>query len=533
MDPGYDLISVHVSKEVNRIPTAQITVGDGDATNGTFLISESPFFEPGKDIEIKLRYEGEGIDATVFKGVVVGHGIEVRGADSVLNVELKDAAVQMTQVRKRQIYRKKSDDAIIGKLIEAAGLTKGKIEATMPEHAEILQYYATDWDFMLSRADVNSLLVVVDDGKVALKKMKVAGSSVQQFELGIDEIYDLDMQTEAQYQYTNVEASAWDLKNQKSLKPVKAKAVTLSQGDLKGEELAETLGFKSTVLSHPVPSAPEEIQAWADARMARSRLSMIRGRISVAGLAKIKLMDVMSLLGLGARFNGDTLVTGIRHCVDQQGWQTDLQFGLSPEWFCNKPNVAEPAAAGLLPPVAGLQIGVVDAFEKDPEGEFRLKVLLAGLDEDQGAVWARLASPDAGLEHGFFFRPEVGDEVIVGFFNDDPRQAVILGAMYGSKNKPPAPFAELSDKNVNKGIVTKKGTTIAFVDDKKSSVFIETPGANKLLLDDDGEAIVLSDQHGNTITMNADGIEIKSAKDLILNASSGNVDIVGKKVNVK
>jgi len=532
LDPSYALVSLTVSKEVNRIPSAQITVQDGDAATGIFPISESAFFEPGKEIEIKLRYEEEGADETVFKGLVVAQGIEVSGPNTFLNIDLKDAAIKMTQVRKRQVYREKTDDAIITSLIQEARLAKGRIEVTKPAHAEILQYNSTDWDFMLCRADVNALLVAVNDGEVSLKKMEVSGSAVQAFELGIDEIYDLEMQTDAQHQYASIEATAWDLKNQESLKSLKAKPLKLSQGNLEGEKLAKTLGFEDAVLTQPVPSEPDELQAWADARMARSRLSLIRGRICVAGLGTIKVLDVIDLLGVGRRFNGSTLVTGVQHRVDSQGWQTDLQFGLSPEWFCRKPDIPEPRAAGLLPPVSGLQIGVVDAFEEDPDGEFRLKVQLVALDVEQGAVWARLATPDAGLERGFFFRPEVGDEVVVGFFNDDPRQAVILGAMYGSRNTPPRGFVP-SDENINKGIVTQKGTTIAFVDDKKSSVFIQTAAENKLLLDDDGEAIVLSDQHGNAITMNADGITLKSAKDLILDASSGNVEIKGSKVDVK
>jgi hypothetical protein len=73
---------------------------------------------------------------------------------------------------------------------------------------------------------------------------------------------------------------------------------------------------------------------------------------------------------------------------------------------------------------------------------------------------------------------------------------------------------------------------IGFVDDSKSSVFIQTPASNKILLDDDAETIRLSDQHGNTITMSKDGIVIKSAKDVKIDAS-GNVEIKGKKVDVK
>src|SRR6185369_8926559 len=109
---------------------------------------------------------------------------------------------------------------------------------------------------------------------------------------------------------------------------------------------------------------------------------------------------------------------------------------------------------------------------------------------------------------------------------------VILGAMYSAKNTPPKAAGQIEDKNVSKVIVTSKGTTIGFVYDEKSSVFIETPAKNKITFDDNNQMIQLSDQHGNTITMSKDGIEIKSAKDFKVDAS-GNVEIKGAKVDVK
>ena len=259
---------------------------------------------------------------------------------------------------------------------------------------------------------------------------------------------------------------------------------------------------------------------------------MIRGRISVPGFGDIRCLDVMAVAGIGERFNGKTLVTGIRHRVDQNGWQTDVQFGLSPKRFTAQRDIVDVPAAGLLPGVNGLQIGIVDQFEEDPDKEFRVKVILPGIDEKKGAVWARLATPDAGKERGYFFRPETGDEVVVGFFNDDPRQAVILGAMYGSKNTPPKDVAKLSKDNITKGIVSKTGVTLGFMDDKKPSVFIKTPGKNQIIFDDDNQKIQIADQHGNSITMSKDGIEIKSAKDLKIEAAN-NVEIKGSKVNVK
>ena len=139
--------------------------------------------------------------------------------------------------------------------------------------------------------------------------------------------------------------------------------------------------------------------------------------------------------------------------------------------------------------------------------------------------------PDAGASRGFVFRPEPGDEVVVGFLNDDPRHPVILGALHGSKNSPPAPFDQATAENHPKGIVTRSGTTLAFFDDKPA-LSIETAGGNKVTLDDDAGHLEVADQHGSTVTLSQDGVVIKSAKDVVIEAG-GNVEIKGQKVDVK
>src|SRR3954469_18659740 len=73
---AYHVLSVVVSKEVNRIPSAQIVMVDGDVASQTFEISNTPDFEPGKEIEIKLGYQSS--EETVFKGIVVKHSIRTR-----------------------------------------------------------------------------------------------------------------------------------------------------------------------------------------------------------------------------------------------------------------------------------------------------------------------------------------------------------------------------------------------------------------------------------------------------------------------
>lgn len=532
MDSTYDLLSIDIRRECNRIPQAELRLHDGNAAKQEFPVSDSGFFDPGAEIEIKVRYEGEE-DATVFKGLVVRHGLEATDRGSVLVIVVKDAAVKLTGARKSTVFDdKKTDDAIIKQLITDAGLDPGDIAPTKPQHPGMVQYYCTAWDFILSRANAQGLLVVADDGKISVAKLEVKGAAKHTFEYGISEIFEVDVEADAAVQYKSVESVAWDPKQQKRTAASKAASVTLSPGDLDGEKLGEAVGKGVATLSHPVPVTPDELQAWADGTLARSRIGLCCGRIAVPGFADIKPLDVMEIAGLGKHFNGKTLVTALRHRIDGSGWRTDVQFGLPAGGFSRAEGIVDAPAAGLLPAVTGLQIGVVADFASDPDGELRVKVALPGVDPDK-PLWARLASPDAGKDRGFFFRPEPKDEVVVGFLDSDPRYPIVLGALYGSKNTAAAAMGKPSDKNEKKGIVTKKGTTIGFVDGDKPSVFIETAGKNKLLLDDDKEKITITDKHGNSITMDKDGIVLKSAKDFKIDAASGNVEITGKKVDVK
>jgi uncharacterized protein involved in type VI secretion and phage assembly len=234
------------------------------------------------------------------------------------------------------------------------------------------------------------------------------------------------------------------------------------------------------------------------------------------GIATILPGDTVTLGGVGDRFSGDVLVTGVRQAFDtQQGWKTHLQFGgIAPDAEL-RGRLQTSRVTELLAPVAGLQAGVVTDNE-DPAGEFRVRVRLPLVNDGDDGVWARVASLDAGAERGFFFRPEIGDEVLLGFLDDDPRQPVLLGMLHSS-----ALVAPLSPSNDNhkKGYTSRSKIELLFDDDKKS-VTLTTPGGNTLALDDDAQGITIQDQNGNKIVLSSSGITIESSKALELKAGT-------------
>jgi Rhs element Vgr protein len=207
-------------------------------------------------------------------------------------------------------------------------------------------------------------------------------------------------------------------------------------------------------------------------------------------------------------------VSGIAHQFSDNTWTTDIYVGLSPKWFSQSEEIIDTQAAGLLAGINGLQIGIVTDLE-DPDGEDRVKVRLPILNPNDEGIWSRVATLDAGENRGAFFRPEMNDEVVVGFLNDDPRDAIVLGMLNSSAK--PAPITA-SNNNHEKGFVTRSEMKVIFNDDEVSTT-IETPNGNKFVLSDNTGNILVEDENGNKIELSSAGILVESASDLTLKAS--------------
>jgi uncharacterized protein involved in type VI secretion and phage assembly len=118
--------------------------------------------------------------------------------------------------------------------------------------------------------------------------------------------------------------------------------------------------------------------------------------------------------------------------------------------------------------------------------------------------------------------PEQGDEVIVGFMNDDPDFPVIIGSLYSKKRKPTSDYTP-DEKNTKKAIVTSSLLTVEF-DDENKIITIKTPAENIICISDKDESITITDQHKNSGTFSADVISLDSKSDISIKAA-GNIDV--------
>lgn len=553
----YKVLSVDTTLAVNKIPHARIILKDGSWAKQNFAYSDKGDFDLGKKIEIIIKAASTpSSSSSIFKGVVVKHSLKKRGQNTLLVVDLKDPSVMMTTMRKTFAYQKKTDQEIIKEIIKRySDLKVGKIDPAAVTHEQMIQYNATDWDFMLARAEANGLWVIIDGGEFKFIKPK-AGKVVSTYNYGASIINEFELQADIHQQINKVEALNWDVTKQTAAKPAKAANYTLPQDAKSAVAAAKKLNADTCQLASYTDLEPKEIQAWADAKMQRNRLSLFKGRLKVPGYTvdkldktrELKPGDTIKLGGTSKYFNGQQLVSAVSHHFSLQGWTTVIQFGCSASWNYEKHQVNAVPAGGLLPGVNGLQIGVVEAFKADPNNKFRIAVSIPTYTDSPGGksakkvFFARLAMPYATKEAGWYFIPETGDEVILGFFNDDPRHPVILGSMYNPKNKMPLP---LSAENNQKALVLKKDET-GWMFDSKEKTFALTTSKETALNIKDGESLeakVSKDSiqiinKGITLTAEKDikveGNNIQqAAKSDITSEAKGNHNINGQKVTVK
>lgn len=510
IDSSFQVNSITVQNSLNQVATATISLLDGSSTGADFPISSGSTFVPGNAIEIQVGFNG--VNSTVFTGIVAAQSMEYAPViGSTLVVTATDAAVKMTIGRSNNSFSGLTDSAVITALIQGHGL-KADVDATTTVWPTLTQYGSTDWDFLIARAEANGMYVSTHQNQVSVKRLAATVSSLT-LTYGVD-ILQFSGILDARRQLGAVTAESWDYATQ-SLATANAAAPTgdPSQGNLSGNALSKVAAPNRFWLSTSAQLPATALQEWADAELLRSRFAKIRCTIKCRGTAVLP-GDVVTLAGFGDRFNGDAFISAVSHTIEHENWITTITTGIDETLPTSKPNVTAPAAAGLLPGIQGLLTAKVLAIAPDPNQQFRVCIHIPVLHAPNAGTWARMGNNFATKGAGFFWMPEIGDEVIVGFLNDDPNAPVILGSLYSSQ-LPPAQIPAVG--NALKSISSTSQVKIEF-DDTNASLLLTTPGNNQVVLNDAQKSISLSDQNGNKVVLSSAGISLQSPSDIVIQA---------------
>lgn len=473
--PDLEVIRVTVRRAIDEVPGATLVIRDGDLPGQGLPASDSPRFVPGAAVEIRAGYDDR--EATIFKGLVVRHGIAIdAGAGARLVVECRDAAVRMTEERHNVQWTDATDAEVISTLLSGHGLA-ARVTSTTLRHEALVQHDCTDWDFMRARAAASGLLVIATDGAVTVAPPQPGGAA--------------------------------------------ALAVTC------GEDLIE---FEAGLETGP----PD-----AQVPPPRSGALRLRGHMRFQGSALAAVGSHVDLKGVGTRFDGAVFVTAVRHDIANGEWTTEVQFGTAVPRSGARTGVVAPPEAGRMPGIEGLQAGVVCRLDGDPAGQHRVQVQIPAAGAQ--AVWARLLQFHASSGFGAFFVPEVGDDVLLGFLAGDPASPVVLGSLYSSGRPPPAQLdagnplktivtrcrakIEVDDENEVVTVTTPGGNAVVLSDTDRSVVVSDCNG-NAVRLGSGGIAL---DSVGD-IRLEARGAITASATGALRLQSEADVQVEGLNV---
>lgn len=183
-------------------------------------------------------------------------------------------------------------------------------------------------------------------------------------------------------------------------------------------------------------------------------------------------------------------------------------------------------------------IGTVTA-NHDDENPGKLKVKLPLLNAaGNETLWLPVLAPYAGAGRGMFWLPEKGDNVIVGFINDDPQSGVVLGSLWTKKNALPSGYA--NDENDKKSFITKTGHEILFSDTDEGGITLKTKKELTVKLSDKNDVISIQDKDGkNKVVIDAgkgkiwleaeNDIGIKGGKTVTI---EGDITLKGKNITL-
>jgi uncharacterized protein involved in type VI secretion and phage assembly len=188
-------------------------------------------------------------------------------------------------------------------------------------------------------------------------------------------------------------------------------------------------------------------------------------------------------------------------------------------FFASEIQQREKEAGKVYEPVIGI---VTD--NKDPNKSGRVKVKYPVVSNDDASFWAPIVMFGAGKNRGWFFIPEVNDEVLVLFEHGDVNRPQIVGSLWG-KDKPPD---KNGGGNPRRVVKSRQGSKITFDDEKGQIVLEDGTGKGKITFDAQNNKIIIESLDGDVCFQSPEGdmkivtqaIELKATQKLEFHATT-------------
>ncbi|WP_338859843.1 phage baseplate assembly protein V [Mycetohabitans rhizoxinica] len=445
----FRLTEVDVQTLINRLPSATLRWTSALNEHDDYDALQADLAQCAPDQPVTIKAAGN----VLFEGLIVAREVTVRQGSKRLTLRVAHRVQRLSATHRSRVFAEQSDRQIIQAILKEHGVSVKWVGAHLEmipasvelKHEQMVQYDCSDWAFVRARLAANGLWLL-PQAQVSIGVPKLAIGAQHRLEANkptspIEEAMWLSNNRDMPH---GVNVSAWNIGEQAMLPPKRGKAAKLGSHALDPASLKTPVDQAATwSLQYGVPLSATECGALANGRLLGQQAMGVQARFTLRGQADYQLGETLEVKGFGKQLDGLGVVTGVVHRfrAEENVWRTTVMLGLE---------AVREVDAPLVPKAQGLTVGVVDTFKTDPKTDWdRIRVKVPAIDESK-PLWARITHLYASQDNGVFFYPEPGDEIVLGFFENDPRFPVMLGAMHNPKNKAPH---KLDAKNDVKGMI--------------------------------------------------------------------------------
>jgi len=479
--------------DVCTVTFRDVGLGHNEGTPLQFGLTDANVLPIGADVQV---FMGRGQKAEqVFNGEVTAHDLDIgHGVAPALLVRAYDRAHRLQRGRVSKSYLNVTDGDIAKQVAHDCGLGS-KVDATAQVHSYVLQNNQTNLEFLLERANRIGYETYVRDSTLHFVKPHADDGAAIDVEMWKN-VLRLHVRATSAGQVQDVTVRGWDTKEKKAIVGHATGGSAARIRQKSGGELAKPFGAAHMV----VTTRPIKDQAEANALATAVAGDLTGGSVQIegemTGKPGLRPGQVIHLTSLGDRFSGYYYLTAVKHHSGPGHPYTTTFTGSGRRANTLLDLVSRRGSAPSTGSGPTIVIGVV-TNNKDPRNWGRVKVKLPWLADNVETDWARVVTPSTGNAHGFYWLPEVNDEVLVAFEQGDTGRAYVMGGLWNGQDAPPKSNDDVLDGQgrVKQRIIKSRSghiITIDDSDDNSSIKIVDSSGQNTFTIDTKNKKITIS-----------------------------------------